>query len=825
MNEHEKIKESVRIGDWDYEDLFDEECAQLPFEDQEGQPIDSMLMGDGDFDTPQLLEKLASFYSTVATPLRANPNARDQESRFVSSFQKPSSSLLVPLRNTSYKYTNYEDNTLKINYQIWMDRLKALGIVDPLDVAFVTRSDFVDVINQLVGNAMKGQTPTLTTTYQFHMRIPPSLMEKRINGIREKSTLLTSPEVRQLYESYLPMKEDTNKKILWYYGEKGPMPLTYTDYRTRERYIRKHILKHFISNKSVATQLCRSMKLYTDKTKYIRQLPIDVNDFRDCDSLIQIYNKYKSRNIQDIYLEYRANYLTLKCYSRLSDTRVNTYTQFSTSHRSTYYRYEKFIKSLGSEQYKLLIITRDKTASDVCFRKFFTSGKFKSITIQGDYNHMRMGSRSISTFSTDGNNKRYMANAVTSTAKVNYDDFDYIVIDTINLGLLRNSIVFGDYQESQEIFNHVVTNTSKPIIWRSGAINYFFTKSPVELKCYRIKSAHMFKAAGPEVILTIQPDQQRDNTEENEFYYRKILLYKLSVNNDIVKLQQGGIAYYTKPLKSDFIKDNVILDDAPAYYTLYSKKMQYVSYSKTRQTKRFQVREGADLVHTYLADKNLNQVLNMSALKSRLKNGKTQDLGLNITLFQSNRSKKILSALVMHNYNLQDAYLELNSGQEPYTMEEINLAFGQCVSLPSNQKDDLQVYAAIRKCVMNDITLSNFAKTFPILYNSPDTFEKFFEKDGEHVKFKGLIGVTYDDMNDPLIYTATQIENIEINGITEIIKEFVEEEEQESFDYEYNPVSPQACTSPYEDRYPTYLNKRKIEDYDSEDDQTFKKKQ
>lgn len=772
---------------WDHDALFGTPCASI----SEELDIENILNGDKGLDADFMTVEIGKLYSEMATTFVPQPLNQDQDSRFTESVKRSNKRLLVPKSNIKYKYSLDEKTYLEQNYDKWMNKLKHLGITDPLDVAFVTRPDFIDVMSQIMGNAMRGSLPTINTTHEFKMRRPPSLIEKVILEGKKNIPHETEDKVKKLYETYQPMVEDRVNKTLEYIGKKGTLTVNYPDYKTRENYIRKHILNHFKTSRHIAVALTREMKVYDVKLKYYKKMPISMQDFR-IPELMSLFLEKEKRTNYELYREYRMKYLTHKCHSRLDDMKNTVYGQFSLTHRSTYYRYERFVDNyVKNTSNTLLIITEDKTINDIAFRIFFVCGKFKKITIQGDFNFLRVGKKAFSTFKT-GKYVTYAASCLPSRAEVNYDDYDFIIVDTMNLSLMRNSIVYGDYQQSQMAFNAVTSRKSKAVIvWRSGAADYFHDKCSVNIAGYRIIDAYHFKATSPECILLVQMTNGY-NEVANEIFFRNILIYKLSLIDDLIKIFGRGYTYYVKPYDGPFIQDDILLTDTPTFTYLHGKKANYVNYSKTRQTKRFQIREGADIVQTYLADTNLKTALTIR----NLKNMKPHDrgiLGMGSTMFLSRRSIKIVDSLVRNDYDITEALCDLNSvGTNSYNYTEVMMVINQLLIMPTDE-DSSTIRNAILHTIKHDVSEAKFHSSYPGI--ASHEFERYFKVEEGLVRFRGIVGPTQEDLDDPITFDMMGLKELE-HPIKETEKSIYHMEQYDPISNfnpsspSYNPVSP-----------------------------------
>lgn len=821
---------SADYDSWEHDDLHWSESANF-FGDYDNISKGTKLEEDTD-------TLVNGRYNIVSNDIKIEWSNQDQTSRFVESFKStPKRHKKKPVTNPYYQFTKEEEKRLSNNCEAWLNKIKALGIEKTTDLDFVLRPDFPDVISQILGVAGKGCRPILNTEYEFQLRLPPSMVEKKILALTEQ---LKQPEMRmmyknkmmtsvssaddaiksstldtliELYRTYIPMQDEKNNgsgTLHYQVADGRTLKLEYNDFRTRENIIRKHVMKHFASNRYISVYLVKRMKTYKARIAFIRQFVDSVHQFDSIPSLKQIEAAEKEKDVVALYLKYRRNYLSAKTLSRFikhdkSDI-SGTYTKYN---RSTYYKYFTIFTAKELEGKKIAIITTDKTINDIVFRIFKIANCVT--TIYGDFNYNRLGGE-FTEYMIDTNQRKYCQMKKTfrshPTSSINIDvpfeQYDYVIIDTVCLAVLRNSIVYGDFQEAHDYFNLVsdrlrmATKSNTQVVLRAGMANVCFTRSPLNYNAMKIEEIKFFKATGPEALIRFSCVKDGSEDGPNEQMIRRSILMKMLILEDLSRLKTSGLKYYVKPL-GGFHEDPINIVESDMHLRLTGKKGTYIPYSKTRHTNRFSNGTGTDIVYNYLTDINLRTSLSTAAISRKVQKSKETlvEDPLSAFIASGSRYSQIIASLVRHDYNLNDVYLDL-SIKGDYTFNEIHQAFSRCINVPigdttkiGDTKQDL--INAIKYVVRYAPDTSTFDTKFK---NLKDIRNIYFEEVNSKMRFKGLTDVCEDDIYEPLLIKAQSILE---RQKTETFQEYAINEQMCAVTPDYCPSTPQ-----YNPRSPDY---------------------
>lgn len=817
--------------DWDHDSLFYKPCATI----ENYSALEKTISGNYQLVNPTEIDNIVkNTYVKVNTDIKIFEYNEDQKSRFAQSVETQQTQLFVPIRNPVYRSNPQEEKMSEANYNYWMNMINKLGITKKGDLEFITRPDFPDIITQMLGEANRGNKPGLTNTYKFVMRIPPSLMEKKILEYSTKEMLKESqqPELndkikkinglRSLCSKYVPMREDLRNKTLFYPKKGKTVAVRYADYRGRENLIRKHILNTLLESqdKAITTVINNQMKVYEERIRYVRKFIEIIEDFDTNNVLLNLYQKMKEKNFHEIFINYRRMYLNAKSVTRIMNSgRLEIQPYFSEHTRSSYYRYDKIISFIPDNQnYKLLIITSDKTINDLSFRLFISSKKFTRIDVRGDFNYVRTGSQLIglrmNTHESGERNTKdvYKINAIQSKTTIDYKEYTHVLIDTVNLAILRNSVVYGDYQEAQDVFNEVVSHPNLKVIARLGITNIDFDKAPMERKGYKIDMLHIFKATGPSYNIMVDTNPKyRDY--DNEETFRKLIVAKTQILSDIELLKNSGLKYVVANPQNKYYDDFVRIDDVPVFQRLHNKKGKYTHYSKTRHTDRFTPIK-QDIIQTYLAGGKIFQQINEAVEKVKKKEKMKSRKGLsfdltNVMSTTNKRTQRIAEFLILNDFDIKMTYFELNSYNEndTYTKKEIDNVFNLCINLPLSQtNENTTLLQAIRLSVTSPMSLTKFKERFPSVYND-ENFHHYFENSNDQIKFRGMLTVAEEDVMEPLIMKTQKL--LEIENETATNRNLMEcyENENKVDEYSYNMFSPT-----YNDEITRYRPRSPIDD-------------
>lgn len=816
FNNPDGIVEEIE-DDWGHDSLFYKPCATIESYVALEKTIPGNYQEVNPFDIDTIVK---STYAKINTDIKIFEYNEDQKSRFAQSVETRQTQLFVPIKNPVYRSNPQEEKMSEANYNYWMNMINKLGITKKGDLEFITRPDFPDIITQMLGEANRGNKPGLTNTYKFVMRIPPSLMEKKILEYATKDGLNENeyPEelndkvkkintLRNLCCSYTSMKEDFKNKTL-YYPKKGKViSVKYADYRGRENLIRKHILNTLANSedKTMTTIINNQMKVYEERIRYVRKFIEIIEDFDTNNVLLNLYERMKDREFHEIFINYRRMYLAAKSVTRIMNSgRLEIQPYFSEHTRSSYYRYDKIISSIsGNKGYKLLIITSDKTINDLSFRLFISSKKFSTIDIKGDFNYIRTGAQLIGLRmnthqSGDRNTKDiYKIGAIDNKTVIDYGNYTHILIDTVNLAILRNTVVYGDYQEAQDVFNEIIKYPNLKVIARLGITNIDFDKAPMIRKGYKIDVLHIFKATGPSYNIMVDTNSKY-REYDNEEIFRKLIVAKTQILSDIELLKNSGLKYVVTNPQNKYYEDPVRIDDVPVFQRLHNKKGKYTYYSKTRHTDRFTpIRQ--DIIQTYLAGGKIFQQINQAVEKAKKKEntkmksrkGLSFDL-TNIMSTTNKRTQKIAEFLILNDFDIKMTYFELNSFNENdvYTKREIDSVFNLCINLPLSQTNENTILLqAIRSSVTSPISFNKFCERFPSVYND-GSFHHYFENINGQIKFRGMLMVAEEDVMEPLIMKTQKLLEMENDSATN--RDLMESYENENKvdEYSYNMFSP-----------------------------------